>query len=176
MELKGPVQVFYLISPTLDPVKTLKKLKQNLQRNTAAAMAARKRASAADTKPSPPPQTQETTTQIDPPIAPPKKALIFKFSLFFSIPYFYLLYQHYTIEPELRRSILINASLSVAGFFLAQRMIPVASRYVLKRGLFGFDINKKGTPQGTVKVYVQIPIFFSYREIKLRVLIGFKFC
>ncbi|OMO86106.1 Glycosyl transferase, family 4 [Corchorus olitorius] len=31
-------------------------------------------------------------------------------------------------------------------------MIPVASRYVLKRSLFGFDINKKGTPQGTVKV------------------------
>ncbi|PPR92492.1 hypothetical protein GOBAR_AA28178 [Gossypium barbadense] len=115
-------------------------------------MAARKRASAADTKPSPPPQTQETTTQIDPPIAPPKKALIFKFCLFFSIPYFYLLYQHYTIEQELRRSILINASLCVTGFFLTQRMIPVASRYVLKRGLFGFDINKKGTPQGTVEV------------------------
>ncbi|MBA0650784.1 hypothetical protein Goklo_018166, partial [Gossypium klotzschianum] len=115
-------------------------------------MAARKRASAADTKPSPPPQTQETTTQIDPPIASPKKALIFKFCLFFSIPYFYLLYQHYTIEQELRRSILINASLCVTGFFLTQRMIPVASRYVLKRGLFGFDINKKGTPQGTVKV------------------------
>ncbi|KAK8336734.1 hypothetical protein V6Z12_A09G139600 [Gossypium hirsutum] len=115
-------------------------------------MAARKRASAADTKPSPPPQTQETTTQIDPPIAPPKKSLIFKFCLFFSIPYFYLLYQHYTIEQELRRSILINASLCVTGFFLTQRMIPVASRYVLKRGLFGFDINKKGTPQGTVEV------------------------
>ncbi|MBA0587800.1 hypothetical protein Gorai_000921, partial [Gossypium raimondii] len=115
-------------------------------------MAARKRASAADTKPSPPPQTQETTTLIDPPIAPPKKALIFKFCLFFSIPYFYLLYQYYTIEQELRRSILINASLCVTGFFLTQRMIPVASRYVLKRGLFGFDINKKGTPQGTVKV------------------------
>jgi len=28
----------------------------------------------------------------------------------------------------------------------------VASKYVLKRNLFGYDINKKGTPQGTVKV------------------------
>ena len=116
-------------------------------------MAARKRASATGTytKPSPP-QTQEIKTQIDPPIAPPKKGLMFKFCFFFSIPYFYLLYQHYKIEQDVKRSILINAALSVAGFFLTQRMIPVASRYVLKRGLFGFDINKKGTPQGTVKV------------------------
>ncbi|XWS56857.1 hypothetical protein CRYUN_Cryun09bG0121400 [Craigia yunnanensis] len=119
-------------------------------------MTARKRASATkatgtDTKPSPS-QTQETTTQIDPPIAPPKKGLLFKFCIFFSIPYFYLLYQRYKVEQDLKRSILINAALSVAGFFLTQRMIPVASRYVLKRGLFGFDINKKGTPQGTVKV------------------------
>ncbi|MBA0767678.1 hypothetical protein Gotri_016539, partial [Gossypium trilobum] len=134
-------------------------------------MAARKRASAADTKPSPPPQTQETTTQIDPPIAPPKKALIFKFCLFFSIPYFYLLYQHYTIEQELRRSILINASLCVTGFFLTQRMIPVASRYVLKRGLFGFDINKKGTPQGTVKWLVEYNAALA--SICFMILLGF---
>ncbi|XVE90855.1 hypothetical protein DITRI_Ditri20bG0109800 [Diplodiscus trichospermus] len=119
-------------------------------------MAARKRASATsatgtDTRPSPP-QTQESTTQIDPPIAPPKKGLMLKLCIFFSIPYFYLLYQHYNIDQDLKRSILINAALSVAGFFITQRMIPVASRYVLKRGLFGFDINKKGTPRGTVKV------------------------
>lgn len=31
-------------------------------------------------------------------------------------------------------------------------MIPVASKYVLRRNLFGYDINKKGTPQGSVKV------------------------
>ncbi|EOY09110.1 PREDICTED: UDP-N-acetylglucosamine--dolichyl-phosphate N-acetylglucosaminephosphotransferase [Theobroma cacao] len=119
-------------------------------------MAARKRASATtatptETKPNPP-LTQETTTQTDPPISPPKKGLIFKLCLFFSISYFYLLFQRYKIEQDLKRSILINAALSVAGFFLTQRMIPVASRYVLKRNLFGFDINKKGTPQGTVKV------------------------
>ncbi|XWS59065.1 hypothetical protein CRYUN_Cryun08bG0090200 [Craigia yunnanensis] len=71
---------------------------------------------------------------------------------FLSIQYFYLLFQHYKIDQDLKRSILINAALSVAGFFVTQRMIPVASSYVLKRGLFGFDINKKGTPQGTVKV------------------------
>nr|VDD07223.1 unnamed protein product [Brassica oleracea] len=27
-------------------------------------------------------------------------------------------------------------------------MIPVAARYVLRRNTFGFDINKRGTPQG----------------------------
>lgn len=42
--------------------------------------------------------------------------------------------------------------MSLVGFFVTVRMIPVASRYVLKRSLFGFDINKKGTPQGNVKV------------------------
>ncbi|XP_024187308.1 UDP-N-acetylglucosamine--dolichyl-phosphate N-acetylglucosaminephosphotransferase isoform X2 [Rosa chinensis] len=56
------------------------------------------------------------------------------------------------IEQELRNSILINAALSLAAFFVTVKMIPVASRYVLRRNLFGYDINKKGTPQGTIKV------------------------
>ncbi|KAF2289351.1 hypothetical protein GH714_035229 [Hevea brasiliensis] len=122
-------------------------------------MAARKRALAAtdtstaksvctDTKTDHKPQ--ETT---DSPIAPPKSAFIFKLSLLLLAPYFYLLfYYHYKIQHDLKRSILINAVLSLAGFFLTVKMIPVASRYVLRRNLFGYDINKKGTPQGTVKV------------------------
>lgn len=101
-----------------------------------------------DAKETPKPKLQE---QAEPPIAPPKWGLIFKLSLF-SIPYLYLIFFHYTIEPELRRSIIINAGLSLAGFFITVRMIPVASRYVIKRNLFGYDINKKGTPQGNVKV------------------------
>ncbi|ESR34438.1 hypothetical protein CICLE_v10005020mg [Citrus x clementina] len=124
-------------------------------------MAARKRASSraiatatatatdTDTSKSETPTSQE---HADPPIAPPKSGLIFKLCLFFAIPYFYLLFYHYKIESELQRSILINAGLSLAGFFITQKMIPVASRYVLRRNLFGYDINKKGTPQGTVKV------------------------
>lgn len=124
-------------------------------------MAARKRASSraiatatatatdTDTSKSETPTSQE---HADPPIAPPKSGLIFKLCLFFAIPYFYLLFYHYKIESELQRSILINAGLSLAGFFITQKMILVASRYVLRRNLFGYDINKKGTPQGTVKV------------------------
>ncbi|KAJ7976706.1 UDP-N-acetylglucosamine--dolichyl-phosphate N-acetylglucosaminephosphotransferase [Quillaja saponaria] len=88
----------------------------------------------------------------DAPIAPPKSGFILKLSFFFSIPYFYLLFYHYKIEQELKRSILINAVLSLAGFFVTLKLIPVASRYVLRRNLFGYDINKKGTSQGTVKV------------------------
>ncbi|XP_016651814.1 PREDICTED: UDP-N-acetylglucosamine--dolichyl-phosphate N-acetylglucosaminephosphotransferase isoform X2 [Prunus mume] len=120
-------------------------------------MAARKRASkdsSAQTKPNdtttrPKPQEPPLT---DPPIAPPKSGVILKLTLFFSVPYFYLIFYHYKIEYELRKSILINAALSLAGFFVTVKMIPVASRYVLRRNLFGYDINKKGTPQGTVKV------------------------
>ncbi|RYR69004.1 hypothetical protein Ahy_A03g015517 [Arachis hypogaea] len=108
----------------------------------------------------------------DPPIAPPKWGLILKLSLF-SIPYAYLLFYHYKIEAELQRSVIINAGMSVAGFLVTVKLIPVASKYVLKRNLFGFDINKKGTPQGNVKVpeslgivvaivYLVVAILFQY--------------
>ncbi|GLT95888.1 hypothetical protein SLE2022_135450 [Rubroshorea leprosula] len=122
-------------------------------------MAARKKASAtatttaaADTKPAQTEHKSPESTSPDPPIAPPKLGVIGKLCLFFSIPYFYLLFYHYKIDQEFRRSILINAGLSLVGFFVTLKMIPVASRYVLRRSLFGYDINKKGTPQGTVKV------------------------
>ncbi|CAN0927276.1 Glyoxylate/succinic semialdehyde reductase 1 [Linum grandiflorum] len=88
----------------------------------------------------------------DPPIAPPKLLFILKLSLLLLAPYCYVFFYHYKIHQELRNPILINAALSVAGFFLTVRLIPVASRYVSRKNMFGYDINKKGTPQGTVKV------------------------
>lgn len=95
-----------------------------------------------------------STSPIDPLIAPTKAGQILKLAVIFFIPYFYLIFYHYgsSIEPELKRSILINALLSFTGFFLTLAMIPVASRYVLRRNMFGYDINKKGTPQGSIKV------------------------
>ncbi|KAG5552521.1 hypothetical protein RHGRI_010565 [Rhododendron griersonianum] len=118
-------------------------------------MGARKRATPeAATKP-PPPTTAATTTTnstTDPPIAPPKAGQILTTSLIFFVPYAYLIFSHYNIEPDLKRSILINAVLSSVAFLVTLSMIPVASRYVLRRNLFGYDINKKGTPQGSVKV------------------------
>lgn len=77
---------------------------------------------------------------------------IMALSSFLLIPYAYLLLIHFQIDGELKRSILINAALSLIGFLLTLRLIPVASRYVIRRNLFGFDINKKGTPQGNIKV------------------------
>ncbi|KAK7344965.1 hypothetical protein VNO77_15272 [Canavalia gladiata] len=94
---------------------------------------------------------EEKPNAAEPPIAPPKWGLLLKLSLF-GLPYLYLIFHHYDIEPELRRSIIINAGMSLAGLFVTVKMIPVASKYVLKRNLFGYDINKKGTPQGNVKV------------------------
>eukprot|EP00257_Ricinus_communis_P021864 XP_015581436.1 UDP-N-acetylglucosamine--dolichyl-phosphate N-acetylglucosaminephosphotransferase [Ricinus communis] len=117
-------------------------------------MAARKRATGTtdtSTEKSAP-IDNKTKETVDPPIAPPKSGFIFKFFLLLLVPYSYFLFYHYKIHHDHKRSILINACLSLAGFFLTVKMIPVASRYVLKRNLFGFDINKKGTPQGTVKV------------------------
>ncbi|CAI0406782.1 unnamed protein product [Linum tenue] len=123
-------------------------------------MAARKRASAPAAAPANAAATvsngdkaeQKPKEASDPPIAPPKLGFILKLSLFLLAPYFYFFFYHYEIQQELQKSILINAALSLAGFFLTVKMIPVASRYVLRRNLFGYDINKKGTRQGTVKV------------------------
>ena len=139
-------------------------------------MAARKRAST-DTSPtteqSQPKETKpQAPSPAEPPIAPPKSGVILKLSLLFMVPYFYLIFHHYKIESELKRSILINAGISLAGYFAAVKLIPVASRYVLRRNLFGYDINKKGTPQGTVKVWA---IFFFLVEIVKLICVKFVF-
>ncbi|KAF5941158.1 hypothetical protein HYC85_022325 [Camellia sinensis] len=125
-------------------------------------MGARKRgpkseAATTTTTKSPSTETQEKTTAAnstaaEPPIALSKAGQILKVSLIFFVPYLYLIFSHYNIEEELKRSILINAVLSSAAFFVTLAMIPVASKYVLRRNMFGYDINKKGTPQGSIKV------------------------
>nr|GMC82508.1 UDP-N-acetylglucosamine--dolichyl-phosphate N-acetylglucosaminephosphotransferase [Ipomoea batatas] len=122
-------------------------------------MGARKRASkepagvaakpeSGDSKPVPTPDDASS----EPKITPSKAPLMFKCTAIFSIPYFYLIYYHYGIESELRRSIIINAIISLLGYFVTLAMIPVASKYLVRRNLFGYDINKRGTPQGTIKV------------------------
>ncbi|KAK1319138.1 hypothetical protein QJS10_CPB04g00444 [Acorus calamus] len=85
-------------------------------------------------------------------LRPPKLGLVLGASVAFLVPYLYVIYFHYEIESDLRRSIAINAAMSVGGFVIAVRLMPVAAKYVLRRNLFGFDINKKGTPEGNIKV------------------------
>eukprot|EP00268_Persea_americana_P031970 TRINITY_DN3128_c0_g2_i1.p1 TRINITY_DN3128_c0_g2~~TRINITY_DN3128_c0_g2_i1.p1 ORF type:complete len:440 (-),score=51.37 TRINITY_DN3128_c0_g2_i1:1343-2629(-) len=145
-----------------------------------AAASARKRSSA---KSSPQTQASEETRKAsdaisllskeDPPLPPPKLGFLVVISALSILPFFYLLFFHYHIDADLKRSILINAAMSFAGFLAAVRLIPVASQYVLRRNLFGFDINKKGTPQGVIKVpeslgivigivYLVVAISFQY--------------
>ncbi|KAI3851481.1 hypothetical protein MKW92_044896 [Papaver armeniacum] len=88
----------------------------------------------------------------EPVIVPSKLPEIASVSAVFFALFFYLLFKHYKIEHDLKRSILINLGLSFVGFIITLILIPVASRYVLRRNLFGYDINKKGTPQGLIKV------------------------
>ncbi|KAJ4973152.1 hypothetical protein NE237_006326 [Protea cynaroides] len=79
--------------------------------------------------------------------------LILNVSVVFFAGFLYLIIFHYEIEEELKRSILINTALSFVGFFITLLLIPVGSRNLLQRNMFGYDINKKkGTPQGSVRV------------------------
>ncbi|WOH06393.1 hypothetical protein DCAR_0625870 [Daucus carota subsp. sativus] len=123
----------------------------------------------------PVPETTSSPPSSTPIIRPYKLGQVLKVSLIFIIPYLYLIFYHYSdnIEVDLKRSILINALLSFAGFLFTLSMIPVASRYVLRRNMFGYDINKKGTPQGSIKVpeslgivvgivFLVIAILFQY--------------
>ncbi|KAG6399653.1 hypothetical protein SASPL_141134 [Salvia splendens] len=138
-------------------------------------MAARKRATSTTvktTEPAPEKPKSESPAA-EPPIRPAKLATILKFFLIFSIPYFYLIFTHYRIDYEIKRSILISAFVSGIGFLITVKMIPVASKYVLRRNLFGYDINKKGTPDGSIKVpeslgivvavvFLAVAILFQY--------------
>lgn len=56
------------------------------------------------------------------------------------------------LDNGLRRSILINFAMSAVGHFATVPIIPVASKYVLKKNMFGHDINKKGSPAGLLKI------------------------
>ncbi|XP_020528306.1 UDP-N-acetylglucosamine--dolichyl-phosphate N-acetylglucosaminephosphotransferase isoform X1 [Amborella trichopoda] len=100
---------------------------------------------------SPPPAK---TTEAEPVVAlaPPKLGQIFGISAICLSPYLYLLFFYYDIDAQLKWSILCNVFLSIGGFFATLFVIPVASRYLVRRNLFGYDINKKGTSQGSVKV------------------------
>lgn len=117
-------------------------------------MTARKRTSSVTNSenPLPPPKKTTIASADDFHLAPPKLGVTFVISSLLCSLYLYLLCFHYNVDSELKRPILINAGLSLVGFFVTLKLIPVAARYVLRRNMFGFDINKRVTPQGDVKV------------------------
>lgn len=55
-------------------------------------------------------------------------------------------------DERTRYCILTSAAVSVVGFALTLRLIPLTKAYTLKAGLFGLDINKKGSREGEKKV------------------------
>lgn len=81
----------------------------------------------------------------------PKPFRIGVFALFVCIVPAALFY-YLEINAVYRKAILINLVMSILGFLLTVKLIPVVVPYVLKRNMFGFDINKRGSPAGEIKV------------------------
>lgn len=103
-------------------------------------------------------------------VSPSKWTKILCLTSLLLLPYAYLLLFHFHIDADIKRSILINAALSAVGFVVTLKLIPVASRYVLRRNLFGFDINKRGTPQGSVKIPESLGIVIGIVFLVLAIL------
>lgn len=108
----------------------------------------RKRSVSTAPKSKPP---EDIVSKDDSPLIRPKYKQILLIALICLCPYIYMLC-YYDIEGEMRMSILINMVMSIGAFFGTVFIIPVASKYVLKRNMFGYDINKKGSPRGSIKV------------------------
>lgn len=93
-------------------------------------------------------------SQISPPAGPSltiKHGPVIAFGLVCLLPYLCLLL-FLDLDKGLRRAILINAAMSIVGLLSTVLLIPVASKYVLKRNMFGYDLNKKGSPSGLLQV------------------------
>lgn len=87
----------------------------------------------------------------DAPALTMKKKPVLLLALSCLAPYVYMLLT-VDLKEGIRRSIFVNLVMSIGGFFLTIMLIPVASRYLLRKNMFGYDINKKGSEAGTLKV------------------------
>ena len=54
--------------------------------------------------------------------------------------------------PSLHNLFIHILWISIAAFFVTVWLIPIIARYTVKKGMYGMDINKKGTPGGEVKI------------------------
>ncbi|KAL3689472.1 hypothetical protein R1sor_015781 [Riccia sorocarpa] len=116
----------------------------------------RRKEEGADYKPSADPKDGKDTKDIKPksddaPVMTRKTKQVLLLAALCLAPYFY---QLLTVELQegVKRSIFINLLMSIGGYFLTVRLIPVASKYLLRKNMFGYDINKKGSEAGTLKV------------------------
>eukprot|EP01084_Bolivina_argentea_P316104 547854_1 len=56
------------------------------------------------------------------------------------------------MSPSLNETFQHILIISIAAFFVTVWLIPIIARYTVKNGMFGMDINKKGTPGGEIKI------------------------
>ncbi|CAN6200138.1 unnamed protein product [Urochloa humidicola] len=122
-------------------------------------MAARRRPAAiaaGDPPTRPPPADAAATTPDEPAKEPvlrsPNLGVAAAAAVLFLAPFSYLAFVHYPLDADLRGSILKCGAMSLVGFFIVLKLIPIAARYHLRRRMFGYDINKKGLPTGEIKV------------------------
>ncbi|EER99854.1 hypothetical protein BDA96_02G426000 [Sorghum bicolor] len=118
-------------------------------------MAVRRRpaaAAAGDPPPQAPPADAAAAAPEEPVLRPPNLRVAAVAVVIFLAPFSYLAFVHYPLGADLQRSILKCGAMSLVGFYVALKLIPVAARYHLRRRMFGYDINKKGLPTGQIKV------------------------
>ncbi|KAL6896951.1 hypothetical protein ACP4OV_007523 [Aristida adscensionis] len=120
-------------------------------------MAARRRpaAAAAAAAPSQPPAAAAAAPaepEKELVLRPPNLGVVAVAMVVFLAPFLYLAFVHYPLGADLRRSIGICAGMSLVGFVVALKLIPTAARYLLRRRMFGYDINKRGLPTGEIQV------------------------
>lgn len=103
---------------------------------------------------SPKPLTEETKhfrkVQGDPVLSFKTKTTLL-FGLICLGPYLYFLSTS-ELKEGVRTAISINVVMSGVGFFLTLGLIPVTSTYILRKDMFGLDINKQGSVAGSVRV------------------------
>ncbi|ONM25978.1 UDP-glcnac-adolichol phosphate glcnac-1-p-transferase [Zea mays] len=119
-------------------------------------MAVRRRpaaAAAGDLPPQAPPADAAPTPAPDELVLrPPNLRVAAVAAVLFLAPFSYLSFVRYRLGADLQRSILKCGAMSLIGFCVALKLIPVAASYHLRRRMFGYDINKKGLPTGQIKV------------------------
>lgn len=55
-------------------------------------------------------------------------------------------------DQQVRDSLIIAFIISLPAYIATKWLIPLLSRLLLKRSIYGYDINKKGTPGGEIKI------------------------
>lgn len=55
-------------------------------------------------------------------------------------------------SKDMRPYLLSNLMLGILTFYSTWCLVPIIQKYTLKAGLFGMDINKRGTPGGEIKI------------------------